>query len=86
MLIVPLGPQTFQTKDGPRFVPAEITIIVCWGVCLGILAFIHCYCVLQNKKKAQLRAAPDYVKMENQEYVFVLCAFAEIMLTRDQVA
>ena len=66
-LTVVLGPQTFRPKDAPRYVPAEITIIVCWGVCLGILAFIHWYCVWQNKKKAQIRAAPEYVKMENQE-------------------
>lgn len=62
-----LGPQTFRPSDAPRYVPAEVTIIVCWGVCLGILAFIHLYCVRQNKKKALIRAAPDYVKLENQE-------------------
>jgi ACS family allantoate permease-like MFS transporter len=62
-----LGPQTFRPTDAPRYVPAEITIIVCWGVCLGILAFIHLYCVRQNKKKAEIRAAPEYVKLENQE-------------------
>lgn len=61
------GPQTFRPSDAPRYVPAEVTIIVCWGVCLGILAFIHFYCVRQNKKKALIRAAPDYVKLENQE-------------------
>jgi|TARA_R110002003_G_scaffold63_1_gene5788 ACS family allantoate permease-like MFS transporter len=50
-------------------VPAEITIIVCWGVCLGILGFIHVYCVRQNTRKAQMRAAPEYVKLENQEWL-----------------
>lgn len=49
--------------------PAEITIIVCWGVCLGILGFIHVYCVRQNTRKAQMRAAPEYVKLENQEWL-----------------
>lgn len=62
-----VGPQTFRPKDAPRYVPAEVTIVCCWGTCLGILAFIHFYCVSQNKKKALLRAAPDYVKLENQE-------------------
>jgi ACS family allantoate permease-like MFS transporter len=62
-----MGPQTFRPKDAPRYVPAEVTIIVCWGVCLGILAFIHCYCVYQNKKKEQVRAAPEYVHLANQE-------------------
>ncbi|KAF2794587.1 MFS general substrate transporter [Melanomma pulvis-pyrius CBS 109.77] len=64
-----IGPQTFRPGDAPRYVPAEVTIIVCWGVCLGILAFIHLYCVWQNKKKAQIRAGPEYVKLENQEWL-----------------
>ncbi|KAH3991030.1 hypothetical protein HBI56_235230 [Parastagonospora nodorum] len=64
-----IGPQTFRPKDAPRYVPAEITIIVSWSVCLGILAFIHCYCVWQNKKKAQIRAAPEYVHIPNQEWL-----------------
>ncbi|KAF3035115.1 hypothetical protein E8E12_005159 [Didymella heteroderae] len=64
-----IGPQTFRPGDAPRYVPAEVTIIVCWGVCLGILAFIHLYCVRQNKKKAAIRAAPNYVKLENQEWL-----------------
>lgn len=63
------GPQTFRPGDAPRYVPAEVTIIVCWGVCLGILAFIHFYCVRQNKKKAEIRSAPGYVKLENQEWL-----------------
>jgi ACS family allantoate permease-like MFS transporter len=63
------GPQTFRPEDAPRYVPAEATIIACYGTCLFILAFIHFYCVWQNKKKAQIRAVPGYVKLENQEYV-----------------
>lgn len=64
-----IGPQTFRTKDAPRYVPAEITIIVCWGVCLLDLLFIYSYCVWQNEKKAKIRAEPDYVKLENQEWL-----------------
>ncbi|KAF2705214.1 MFS general substrate transporter [Pleomassaria siparia CBS 279.74] len=64
-----IGPQTFRPGDAPRYVPAEVTIIVCWSVCLGILAFIHFYCVWQNKKKAQIRASPEYIKLENQEWL-----------------
>lgn len=61
-----LGPQTFRPKDKPRYVPAEITIIVCWGLCLCDLIFIWWWCRRQNKK-AVVRAAPDYTKLENQE-------------------
>ncbi|KAF2258116.1 membrane transporter [Lojkania enalia] len=64
-----IGPQTFRQKDAPRYVPGEITIIVCWCVCLVDLAFIHWYCKWQNKKKEQIRNAPDYVKLENQEWL-----------------
>ncbi|EXJ88440.1 hypothetical protein A1O1_05370 [Capronia coronata CBS 617.96] len=62
-----IGPQTFRPKDAPRYVPAEITIIVCWGVCLVDLVFIWFYCKRMNKRKAEARAEPGYVKLENQE-------------------
>ena len=63
------GPQTFRPKDAPRYVPAEITIIVCWGICLGIMLFIYIWCRSQNAKKAKVRAQPDYIKLENQEWL-----------------
>jgi len=64
-----IGPQTFRPKDGPRYVPAEITIIACWGVCLLDMLFIYWYCRHQNAKKALIRAEPSYVKLENQEWL-----------------
>lgn len=62
-----LGPQTFAAKDAPRYVPAEIGIVVCWGVTLLDLLLIYWYCRRQNAKKALLRAEPGYVRKENQE-------------------
>ena len=67
LLIPSPGPQTFRPSAAPRYVEAEITIIVCWLVCLVDLLFIYWYCKRQNKKKAAIRAQPDYVKLENQE-------------------
>ncbi|EHY59653.1 Allantoate permease [Exophiala dermatitidis] len=64
-----IGPQCFQPKDAPRYTPAEITIIVCWGVCLVDLLFIWWYCKRQNRKKAMIRAEPGYIKLENQEWL-----------------
>ncbi|EMC95848.1 hypothetical protein BAUCODRAFT_506279 [Baudoinia panamericana UAMH 10762] len=64
-----IGPQTFRPKDAPRYVPAEITIICCWGVCLGIMAFIYFWSRWQNAQKAKVRAQPDYVRLENQEWL-----------------
>lgn len=64
-----IGPQTFQPKDAPRYVPAEITIIVCFGICLVDLYFIYWWCRRQNAKKAITRGLPGYVKLENQEFL-----------------
>ncbi len=64
-----VGPQTFRPKDAPRYVPAEITIICCWGACIADLLFIYWYCRNQNTKKAAFRARSDYVKLENQEWL-----------------
>ncbi|KAI9692761.1 MAG: hypothetical protein M1820_009360 [Bogoriella megaspora] len=61
-----IGPQTFR---GDNYVPAEITIIVCWCINIVALLFIYGYCRLQNKKKAEIRARPGYVKLENQEFL-----------------
>ncbi|KAF2753786.1 membrane transporter [Pseudovirgaria hyperparasitica] len=64
-----IGPQTFRQSDAPRYVPAEITIIVCWGLCILDMAFIWWYCKKQNAKKAAIRAQPEYMKLENQEFL-----------------
>lgn len=64
-----IGPQTFRPKDAPRYKPAEITIIVCWCACLLDLCFIAWYYRWQNKKKAALRAAHGYRKLEQQEFL-----------------
>lgn len=62
-----VGPQVFRPKDAPRYVPAEITIIVCWFVCLVIMLYTWWYYQRENKRKAFIRASPDYVRLENQE-------------------
>jgi len=63
-----IGPQTFRTQDAPGYVPAKVTILVCWSLCLIDVAFIWWYCVKQNKKKAALRAQPGYVKLLGHEF------------------
>jgi len=63
------GPQTFRPKDAPRYKPAEITIICCWGACLVDMVFIWWYCKRQNQKKAAFRAQSHYRKLENQEWL-----------------
>ncbi|KAF2487202.1 putative MFS allantoate transporter [Neohortaea acidophila] len=64
-----IGPQVFRPQDAPRYIPAVITILCCLSVCLLDILFIYCYCRMQNKKKAAMRAEPGYVKLENQEFL-----------------
>lgn len=63
-----IGPQTFRPQDAPRYKPAEITIIVCWCVCLLDLGFIYWYYKQKNKKNERIRASPGYRKLEQQEF------------------
>jgi ACS family allantoate permease-like MFS transporter len=64
-----IGPQTFRPKDKPRYRPAEITILVCWGVCVLDLVFINWYYRRQNKKNAMIRMEPGYTKLDRQEFL-----------------
>lgn len=63
-----IGPQIFREKDAPQYRPAEITIVVCYVVSLLDVGFIYCWCRYQNRKKAEIRAQPGYVKIEGQEF------------------
>ncbi|THC91863.1 hypothetical protein EYZ11_008685 [Aspergillus tanneri] len=62
-----IGPQIFLPGDAPRYVPAEIAIVVCWGVCLFLLVFIWWWYRKENTKKERIRAGPNYTRLENQE-------------------
>ncbi|KAJ5896760.1 transporter [Penicillium subrubescens] len=64
-----IGPQTFRPKDAPRYVPAEITIIVCLGISLCIMVFIWWWYRKENARKAEIQGRPDYVRLENQEWL-----------------
>ncbi|KAI9052756.1 hypothetical protein LZ554_003029 [Drepanopeziza brunnea f. sp. 'monogermtubi'] len=64
-----IGPQTFRPGDAPRYVPAEITIIVCYAVCVLDMAYIHWYYVQRNRKNAAVRAQPGYTRWDKQEFL-----------------
>jgi len=64
-----IGPQAFQPKDKPRYIPAEITILVCWGFVWLDLCFILWYYRRMNKKNEAIRAAPGYTKLDKQEFL-----------------
>ncbi|KAF2457743.1 putative MFS allantoate transporter [Lineolata rhizophorae] len=64
-----IGPQTFRADEAPRYVSGEVTIIVCWSLCVLDIVFIWWYCRHMNRKKEAIRNAPGYVKLENQEWL-----------------
>lgn len=64
-----IGPQTFRTKDAPRYLPAEITIVVCWAACVVNLCFIAWYYKRLNVKKEALRQQNNFIQQENQEFL-----------------
>jgi ACS family allantoate permease-like MFS transporter len=64
-----IGPQAFRPKDKPRYLPAEITIVVCYSLCVLDLLFIHFYYRRMNKKNEVVRADPGYRKLDKQEFL-----------------
>ncbi|KAJ5902703.1 Major facilitator superfamily domain general substrate transporter [Penicillium taxi] len=64
-----IGPQTFRPKDAPRYIPAEIVIIVCLAASICILIFIFWWYQKENKRKLLLQAQPEYMRLENQEFL-----------------
>ncbi|KAJ5155280.1 transporter [Penicillium capsulatum] len=64
-----IGPQTFRPQDAPRYIPAIISIVVCFSLSICIMLFIWWWYWRENKRKAAIQARPDYVRMENQEWL-----------------
>lgn len=64
-----IGPQTFRPSDAPRYVPAEILIIVCYCACALDMVVIWWYYRRLNKKNALARMDPGYTKLENQDFL-----------------
>ncbi len=60
-----IGPQTFRANEAPRYVSAEITILICFALCIVDLVFINWWCRRENRRKAAIRAKSDYVRVEN---------------------
>lgn len=63
-----IGPQVFRSKDAPGYHPAEVTILVCYGVCILDILLIYYLWRRQNTLKAKVRAEPGYTKIEGQEF------------------
>lgn len=63
-----IGPQTFRTKDAPRFMPAEITIIALFGACVIDMVLLFFYLSSQNRNKEKETMKPGYRKEAGSEF------------------
>ena len=59
-----IGPQTFRAKDAPRYIPAEITIVVILTACMADMLFILAYLTRRNRQKEENRQRDGYVKQK----------------------
>jgi ACS family allantoate permease-like MFS transporter len=60
-----IGPQQFRPKDAPQYVPAEITVMICYALCVVDLVSISWWYRRENRKKAAIRDSVGYVITEN---------------------
>ncbi|KAL8677734.1 MAG: hypothetical protein Q9186_005869 [Xanthomendoza sp. 1 TL-2023] len=62
-----IGPQTFQAKDAPKFIPAKITVLATQAAAALIAVVLFLYYVWANKRKGAAPAIVEDVGMDGQE-------------------
>lgn len=64
------GPQTFREKDAPRYMPAFATALVCYAVCIVIVAVLRIVFMRRNKWRDAKTEKGEIIKDENLEHAF----------------
>lgn len=64
-----IGPQTFRSKDAPRYAPALATSVALICFCIVDLALIWFITARRNRKRDEIMSSPDYVARENVEFL-----------------
>ncbi|KAL8858714.1 MAG: hypothetical protein Q9178_004802 [Gyalolechia marmorata] len=62
-----IGPQTFQAKDAPEFIPAKITVLATQAAAALIAVVLFFYYVWANKRKGGTSTAADIVGLPSAE-------------------
>ncbi len=62
-----IGPQTFRAEQAPAYVGGTISMIVCYCICIGLMACYWALAVWQNKRKsaAAIASAADADAIES---------------------
>lgn len=61
-----IGPQTFQAKDAPDFIPAKITVLATQAAAAVIAVVLFLYYVWANKRKGRAAAVVEDVVLAGQ--------------------
>lgn len=46
-----IGPETFQARDAPQYIPAKLTIVVVLAVGIGLTVALDLLYALENRKR-----------------------------------
>ncbi|KAL8752083.1 MAG: hypothetical protein Q9199_005986 [Rusavskia elegans] len=62
-----IGPQTFQAKDAPQFIPAKITVLATQAAAALIAVVLFVYYVWANKRKGATPAVEENIGMPGHD-------------------
>ncbi|KAI4262764.1 MAG: hypothetical protein L6R42_002059 [Xanthoria sp. 1 TBL-2021] len=62
-----IGPQTFQAKDAPQFIPAKITVLATQAAAALIAVVLFVYYVWANKRKGATLAVEENIGMPGHD-------------------
>ena len=62
-----IGPQTFQAKDAPQYIPAKITVLATQGAAALVTFVLFCYYRWANMQKDKKQGALDNTTGEDKE-------------------
>ena len=60
-----IGPQTFQARDAPGYIPAKIAVLATQAAAAGVAAVLFGYYVWANKRKDKAMPSGVAVAVEN---------------------
>ena len=61
-----IGPQTFQAKDAPGYLPAKIVVLATQAAAAGVAAAMFLYYVWANRRKDKAVLSGAAVAVEDQ--------------------
>ena len=61
-----IGPQTFQARDAPGYIPAKITVLATQAAAAGTAGVLFTYYVWANRRKDRAMPSGAAVEVEGQ--------------------